>query len=321
MEQASPAARAAEGEEVLLDAYSRAVAGVATRVGPAVVHIQVKRSGRGRSEASGSGFFFTPDGFLLTNSHVVHGSRTLDVAFPDGRKAPGYLVGEDPHTDLAVVQVHEGGIVPAALGSSKSVQVGQVAVAIGSPYGFGWTVTAGVVSARGRSLRTQSGRLVDDVIQTDAALNPGSSGGPLVNSRGDVIGVNTAMILPAQGIAFAIAVDTVKIISGVLMHEGKVRRAYLGLGGQTVPVVRRLAVHHGLAGDNAVLVSSIERGGPAEKGGVREGDLIVGFAGQRVEGIDDLFRLLVAGRAETKAEIEFLRGTERLKRVVVPALG
>jgi S1-C subfamily serine protease len=320
MEQTGSVAMA-DGSEALLDSYSRAVAAVAARVGPAVVHIQVTRRERAREGGSGSGFFFTPDGFLLTNSHVVHGARGLEVAFPDGRKTPGYLVGEDPHTDLAVVRVHEGAVVPATLGTSRSVQVGQIAVAIGSPYGFGWTVTAGVVSARGRSLRTQSGRLVDDVIQTDAALNPGSSGGPLVDSRGDVIGVNTAMILPAQGIAFAIAVDTVKIISGILMHEGKVRRAYLGLGGQTVPIVRRLVVHHGLERDNAVLVSSIERGGPAEKGGIREGDLIVGFGGERVEGIDDLFRLLVAARAETKTEVELLRGTERLKRLVVPALG
>ena len=296
-------------EQVVLDAYSNAVASVAERVGPAVVRIEVTRTGRGGGRGSGSGFFFTPDGFLLTNSHVVHGNKTVEVGFPEGRKVPGYLVGEDPHTDLAVVRVHEADVVPAELGNSRTIRVGQLAVAIGNPYGFGWTVTAGVVSARGRSLRTETGRLIDDVIQTDAALNPGSSGGPLVDSKGAVIGVNTAMILPAQGICFAIAIDTARVIGSTLLHQGKVRRAYLGLSGQTVPLVRRLAVHHALDQAHAVLITSLELGGPADRAGLRDGDLVVGFRGQRVDGLDDLHRLLIAEHADKRADVTVLRGT------------
>jgi S1-C subfamily serine protease len=302
-------------DETLIDAYSRSVAGAAERVGPSVVKVEVERKG------GGSGVFFTPDGFLLTNSHVVHGASRLDVTTADGRKARGYLVGEDPHTDVAVVRVHEAELAAAPLGSSSNLRVGQIAVAIGNPYGFAWSVTAGVISALGRTLRTQTGRLVDNVIQTDAALNPGNSGGPLVDSKGEVIGVNTAMILPAQGICFAIGIDTAKVVAAQLMKDGRVRRAYLGLGGQTVPIVRRLVVHHGLAKPNGVLVTSLEHGGPADRGMIREGDIIVGFAGEAIAGIDDLHRLLDADRVGTPCEVEVLRGTVRVAHTVVPGDG
>jgi S1-C subfamily serine protease len=299
----------------LIDAYSHAVAGAAERVGPSVVKVEVERKG------GGSGVLFTPDGFLLTNSHVVHGASRIDVTTPDGRRARGYLVGEDPHTDLAVVRVHEVGLSAATLGSSSDVRVGQIAVAIGNPYGFAWTVTAGVVSALGRTLRTGTGRLVENVIQTDAALNPGNSGGPLVDSKGEVIGVNTAIILPAQGICFAIGIDTAKVVAGKLMKDGRIRRAHLGLGGQTVPIVRRLVVHHGLAKPNGVLVASLERGGPAERAGIKEGDIVVGFAGEAIAGIDDLHRLLDAERVGTRSEVDLLRGTARIACAVVPGDG
>src|SRR5580704_2022644 len=300
-------------DETLIDTYSRAVAGAAERVGPSVAKVEVERKG------GGSGVFFTPDGFLLTNSHVVHGASRIDVTTPDGRRARGYLVGEDPHTDLAVVRVHEVGLTAAPLGSSSVLRVGQVAVAIGNPYGFAWTVTAGVVSALGRTLRTSTGRLVENVVQTYAALNPGNSGGPLVDSKGEVIGVNTAMILPAQVICFAIGIDTAKVVAGELIHHGRVRRAYLGVGGQTVPIVRRLVVHHGLPEQNGVLVASLDPGGPAARGGVAEGDIVVGFGGEAISGIDDLHRLLAAERVGAECEVELLRGAARLARTVVPA--
>jgi len=304
-----------ETDETLIDAYSRAVADAAERIGPSVVKVEVERKG------GGSGVFFTPDGFLLTNSHVVHGASRISVTTPGGRRAPGYLVGEDPHTDLAVVRVHETDVTAAPLGSSSNLRVGQIAVAIGNPYGFAWSVTAGVVSALGRTLRTQTGRLVENVIQTDAALNPGNSGGPLVDSKGEVIGVNTAMILPAQGICFAIGIDTAKVVAASLMKDGRVRRAYLGLGGQTVPIVRRLVVHHGLPKPNGVLVASLERGGPADRAGIKEGDILVGFAGEAIAGIDDLHRLLDANRVGATCEVDLLRGTMRVKRAVVPGDG
>jgi S1-C subfamily serine protease len=307
-----------ESEEALLDAYSRAVAGAAERVGPSVVQVEVEAR---RGSGGGSGFFFTPDGFLLTNSHVVHDASRLSVTTPDGRKLRGYLVGEDPHTDLAVVRVHESDTAPAPLGSSSALRVGQLAVAIGNPYGFAWTVTAGVVSALGRTLRTGTGRLVENVVQTDAALNPGNSGGPLCDSKGEVVGVNTAMILPAQGICFAIGIDTAKVVAGELIHHGRVRRAYLGVGGQTVPIVRKLVVHYALPKPNGVLVASLERGGPADRAGIHEGDIVVGFGGEAISGIDDLHRLLAASRVGTRCDVDLLRGAARLGRTVVPTDG
>jgi S1-C subfamily serine protease len=318
----SPTDEVAARDAEAFDAYSRTVSSVAERVGPSVVRVEVGGRERGRGGArgggQGSGFLFTPDGFLLTNSHVVHGATNIEVALPDGHASRGYLVGEDPHTDLAVVRIYGAETAGAPLGASKRLRVGQLVVAIGNPYGFAWTVTAGVVSALGRTLRTQSGRLVEDVVQTDAALNPGNSGGPLVDSRGEVIGVNTAMILPAQGICFAIGIDTAKLVAATLIHEGRVRRAYLGLAGHTVPLLRRLVWHHKLDVEHGVLVASLQRGAPADKGGLREGDVIVGFAGESVSGIDDLHRMLVGDRVGKPVEVVALRGAQRVSVRVVP---
>ncbi len=309
------------GEGDLLDAYSRAVTGAAERISPAVVHIEVRQASRGRDAArgGGSGFVFTPDGFVLTNSHVVRSATRIDVSLPDGSRLQAAPVGDDPATDLAVVRIPATGLFPAPLGNSAAIRVGQLAIAIGSPFGFQYTVTAGVVSALGRSLRSATGRLMEDIIQTDAALNPGNSGGPLVDSRGEVIGVNTATILPAQGICFAIAVNTAKLVAGRLIREGRVRRAYLGLGGQTVPLLRRTVRFHGLPSERGVLVVSVEKGGPAEAGGVEEGDIIVGYAGHPVSGIDDLQRLLTEEQVGIASALSLLRGTEKRAVTVLPA--
>jgi S1-C subfamily serine protease len=312
-----------EDDADLLDAYSRAVASVADQVGPAVVKVDVEgrapaeRRGRGRNrgndsdQGSGSGFIFTHDGFILTNSHVVHGARRVDVTLSDGSKHRAHLVGDDPHTDLAVVSIAGRDLTVATLGESKPLRVGQLAVAIGNPYGFAWTVTAGVVSALGRSLRTLSGRLIDDVIQTDAALNPGNSGGPLVNSRAQVIGVNTAMILPAQGISFAIAVDIARFVASRLIRDGRIRRGYLGLAGQNVPIPRRLARHHQLAGDRGVLITQTIPYAPADQAGLKDGDIIVELGGRPVAAIDDLHRMLTDERVGTPLPIVVLRGVEQ----------
>jgi S1-C subfamily serine protease len=315
-------------EASALDAYSSIVTSVADQVSPSVVRLDVEgvrpagppSRGRESGTGSGSGFVFTPDGYVLTNSHVVSGARRITLTTLDGRRLPAQLVGDDPDTDLAVVRAFATDLPPVRLGDSSSLRVGQIAVAVGNPYGFNCTVTAGVVSALGRSLRTQNGRLIDDVVQTDAALNPGNSGGPLCDAEGRVIGVNTAMILPAQGICFAIAINTATFVVGALIHEGRVRRAYLGVAGQTVPLHRRVVRFHGLGIESAVFVASIEPGSPAERGGLRDGDLIVGFAGQATAGIDDLHRLLTEDRAGQLHPLEVMRGSERLTLTVEPAI-
>ena len=321
----------------LLDAYSRAVVDAAERVGPAVVKIEVRqavsrgrrgggRDGRGAGErpGQGSGFVFTPDGFVLTNSHVVHEATRMEVVIADGRRLAATLVGEDPETDLAVLRVSAGGgagdgpFPVAPLGDSEALRVGQLVIAIGNPLGFHSSVTAGVVSALGRSLRSVTGRLIDDVIQTDAALNPGNSGGPLANSRGEVVGVNTAVILPAQGICFAVGINSAKFVAGQLISHGKIRRARLGVAGQNVPLLRLAVRAHGLDSRGGILVTGVDAGSPAGAAGVREGDIIVGFAGRPVSGIDDLHRLLAAEMIGATTTVTVIRGAEKLDLEVVP---
>ena len=253
-------------EAELLDAYSEAVAGAAEKVGPSVVNIEVrgKRGANDTAQGAGSGFVFTPDGFILTNSHVVHNASEVSVLLHDGRRVAAQITGSDPDGDLAVVRVSAGDLSPAHLGESRSLRVGQIAIAVGSPYGFQRTVTAGVISAVGRSLRSVTGRLIDNVIQTDAALNPGNSGGPLVDSRGRVIGVNTATILPAQGLCFAIAIDTAKFVAARLIRDGKIERGYIGIAGANSPLPRRLARFHHVAGETCVVAMSVEPGSPEQ---------------------------------------------------------
>jgi S1-C subfamily serine protease len=312
-------ASAPDGE--LLDAYSEAVAGAAERVSPSVVNVEIlRREGADeRPAGTGSGFVFTPDGFVLTNSHVVARANRISVTLLDGRRADGTVVGSDPDSDLAVVRISMSGLVPVTFGDSGKVRVGQVAIAIGSPYGFQCTVTAGVVSALGRSLRSQSGRLIDNVIQTDAALNPGNSGGPLVNSRGEVIGVNTAVILPAQGICFAIAINTAKYVAARLIRDGRIVRAYLGVAGMTAPVHRRVVRFYRLAATNGVMVASVEPGSPAEKAGVKPRDIIVAYGDSPVESVDDLHKLLSEERIGAKAELTVIRGTQQIRLEVLPS--
>ena len=310
-------------DDELLDSYSKTVSRVVERVGPAVVNIRAQKTSRqnqrgAESGGSGSGFVIAPDGFILTNSHVVHGAERLEVTLADGQVYPASLVGEDPETDLAVLRINASQLAHARLGDSKSIRVGQIAVAIGSPYGFQQTVTAGVVSALGRSMRSQSGRLIDNVIQTDAALNPGNSGGPLVNSRGEIIGVNTAIILPAQGICFAIASNIAEFVAAWLIKEGRIRRSWIGVVGQNVPIHRRVVVFHRLAADQGVLVAGIESGSPASRAGLREGDVIVAFGSQPVSGIDELHRHLVARVIGIPSLVTVIRHTEKLDLIVTP---
>jgi S1-C subfamily serine protease len=299
-------------DDALLDAYSRAVVAVAERVSPSVVRIEARPRG------SGSGFVFTPDGFILTNSHVVHGATAVEVGWPDGRRAEARLVGDDPETDLAVIRTDDASGAAVTLGDSARVRVGQLAVAIGNPYGLHCTVTAGVVSALGRSLRARTGRLIDDVLQTDAALNPGNSGGPLCAASGDVIGVNTAVILPAQGLCFAIAVNTARFVAGRLIRDGRIRRARLGVEGQTTPVDAALARRLGLAVRSGVLAVTIEPDSPAARAGLAAGDLIVGFDDQPVPGIDALHKLLTEARVGARVPLAVVRRGEPRVLAVVP---
>lgn len=323
--QGKVAAGAVPDDSLLLDAYSRAVIGAVEKVSPSVVNIEVHQSMRSGRRAEpqerrggGSGFIFTPDGLILTNSHVVHDASRVELTVADGRRFPARTIGDDPATDLAIVQIDGTGLVAAALGDSQALRVGQLVMAIGSPYGFQSTVTAGVVSALGRSLRSYSGRLIEDVIQTDASLNPGNSGGPLVASDGHVVGVNTATILPAQGICFAIGINTAKFVASRLLRDGRIRRSYIGVSAQTAPVHRRLVRYYDLPKETGVIVLSTEPSSPAQRAGLREGDVIVALDGQPVAGVDDLHRVLSDVRAGADSELVVLRGTERLKVRIVP---
>jgi S1-C subfamily serine protease len=312
----------------LLDAYSQAVISAAEKVSPAVVSIAVHKAVRNgptpsshhfpELKGNGSGFLFTPDGFILTNSHVVHGAGKLEVALTDGRRFQAELVGDDPETDLAVIRIAGANLVAARLGHSPALRVGQLVIALGNPYGFQCTVTAGVVSALGRSLRSQSGRLIDNLIQTDAALNPGNSGGPLVTSRGEVIGVNTAVILPAQGICFAIAMSTAQFVAGRLIKDGKVRRSYIGIGGQNVTLPRRLVRFHNLSVESGVLVVSLEPNSPAQRAGVHEGDVVVGYGNHVIASIDDLQRLMTEEQVGVRSGLTLLRRAEKMEVPIVP---
>jgi S1-C subfamily serine protease len=319
-EAAPVAAAGAPGDGELLDAYSRSIVAVVERVGPAVGFVSVRKSGGGRRDAAGtgSGFAFTPDGYLLTNSHVVHGASRIRVAFADGAEYDADLVGEDPETDLAVIRVGASGLPAVALGRSSALRPGQIAVAIGNPLGFQNTVTAGVISALGRSLRAGSGRLMDDIIQTDAALNPGNSGGPLCNSAGEAIGVNTAMIPGAQALCFAVGIDTARWVVAQLFAHGRVRRAFVGIAGATQPIDRRIQRAFDLQQATGVRVLDVQRGSPARIGGVEEGDLIVGLDGQPVTGIDALQRLLDASRIGSLCVLRVVRHGRLLHLPLTP---
>jgi S1-C subfamily serine protease len=328
------AARVSPDDRELLDAYSRTVTSVAEQVSASVVKIEVqgppppppdpkarrRAPGGEPGMGSGSGFVVTPDGYVLTNSHVVSGARRITVVLAGGERAAASLVGDDPATDLAVVRIDGSHLPTLSFAPSSDLRVGQIAIAVGNPYGFDCTVTAGVVSALGRSLRTKSGHLVDDVIQTDAALNPGNSGGPLVDARGRVIGVNTAMIMPAQGICFAIASNTASFVMGKLIHEGRIRRAYLGVAGQSVPLHRRVVRFHGLPRESGVFVVSTEPGSPAARAGLRDGDLIVAYGDRPIAGIDDLHRLLTEEQAGKGASLTIIRDLKKQVLAVEPTL-
>ena len=297
-------------DDELLDAYSTAVVHAVESIAPAVVRVERGRGG-------GSGVIFTPDGFVLTNTHVVHGANQFTVTLSDGRETRGDLVGDDPHTDLAVLRIDASSLPWAGLGDSRRVRVGQIAIAIGNPFGFHHSATAGIVSGVGRSLRAGSGRLMDDIIQTDAALNPGNSGGPLVTSRAEVIGVNTATILPAQGLCFAVASNTARFVAGRLMSDGRVRRSYVGVGGQNVSVPRRPGAPH-VTPSTGVLVLSVESGSPASHAGLAQGDIIIAFGDTPITGVDDLHRVLTAERIGAPSGLTILRRGVRQQVTVVP---
>ena len=276
------------------------------------------RGPRGPVGGSGSGFLFTPDGLILTNSHVVHGSTTLEVTVQDGRHLSASLVGDDPDTDLAVIRVLGTDFPIASFGNSSALQPGQLAVAVGNPFGFQASVTAGVVSALGRSLRSRSGRLMDDIIQTDAALNPGNSGGPLGNARGEVVGVNTAVILPAQGLCFAIPANTAHWVASRLIQHGRIRRSWLGVGGQSAKLHRRVVLEHQLAAPGGFLVLSIEPNSPARLAGLEEGDIVIALDSHTITGVDDLHRLLTEHAIGEPGRLTLLRRGRRMEIEVVP---
>jgi S1-C subfamily serine protease len=308
-------------EDAIFDSYSSAVIKAVEAVSPAVVNINVLIGGNAKSPqrgGSGSGFIFTPDGFILTNSHVVNKAKRIEVILSDGSRMNADLIGDDPDTDLAVVRIDSPRISPVKIGDSGKIKIGQLVIAIGNPYGFQASVTAGVVSALGRSLRANTGRLIDNVIQTDAALNPGNSGGPLVNSKGEVIGVNTATILPAQNICFATAINTAKFIAAKLIMNGKIKRSYIGVAGQDAPIHRRIVYHYNLPSNKSIMVISIEKDCPAEKAGVLVGDRIISFDSTSISGIDDLHKLLTESQLGVRKNIRVLRGTEIIDLQIIP---
>ncbi|AQG78610.1 S1C family serine protease [Spirosoma montaniterrae] len=331
--------RAGESDATLLDAYSNTVVNVAKKVSSSVVQIKVNRTvskrsqpanspqrrpGQGGNEGgTGSGFVISTDGYIVTNNHVVAGASQIDVALPDRNDGPGHsfeaaLIGRDPATDIAVLKIYADGLKAIRFANSKDVQVGQIAIAIGNPYGFQYSLTAGVVSALGRTLRSESGRLIDDVIQTDAALNPGNSGGPLVNSSGDVIGVNTAVILPAQGICFAVSSNLAALVAGKLIMEGRVRRGYLGIAGQLINLTERIRQYNQLSVKTGIMVASVEPDGVAGNGELRQGDIIVGFNGQPVATVDDLHRLLTDEIIGRRVQLTILRDNRQQGIMVTP---
>lgn len=318
------AAAAIATDSELLDAYSRTVVGVVARVAPSVVNVEVRHNVPGRPKpvraGAGSGFIFTPDGFALTNSHVVAGAASIDVKLHDGRTYAAQLVGDDPDTDLAVLRVAANGLVAAELGDSSAIQVGQIAIAIGNPLGFSETVTAGVISAQGRSFRSRYGRLIDGILQTDAALNPGNSGGPLVNSRGQVVGVNTAVIAAAQGICFAIPINTARFVAAYLIRDGRITRGYLGVSGQDVSLHRRVIRFFDLPNTGGVFVIGVEPDSPAQVAGVIDGDVILAVDHQVIQGVDDLHRLLTGQRIGTPLPMKVLRGNELVELTVTPTV-
>jgi len=312
----SPAASDDRNDAALLDSYSHAVTSVVDRIGPAVVRVEPQISGR--AAGMGSGVIISPDGLLLTNSHVMQGAREAQLTGSDGRTIAARVIGDDPDTDLALLRAHADRLPFATLGDSKRLKRGQIAIAIGNPLGFESTVTAGVVSALGRSLRAKSGRLIDDVIQTDAALNPGNSGGPLVASTGEVIGINTAVIMGAQGICFAVASNTASFVVSELIRHGRVRRASIGIAGQTVPVPRRVSYAAGLAGTFGVVIAAVEPGSPAEEARLEQGDVILSLDGEPVGGVDDLVRLLNGERIGRVVELVLLKKGEMHAVAITP---
>jgi S1-C subfamily serine protease len=313
-------------DEDLLDAYSRAVISAVEKVSPSVVNIVAQPDGsgglrrrfRGQGVWTGSGFIFTPDGFILTNSHVVHSTKSIGVTLQDGSQFQARVAGDDPHTDLAVLQIAGAGLPYAPFGDSNSLRVGQLVVAIGNPYGLQCTITSGVVSGRGRSLRAGSGRLIEDIIQTDAALNPGNSGGPLVTSRGEVIGVNTAMVMPAQGLCFAIPSKIAAFVASRLVRDGKIRRSYIGVVGQNAPIPRKAALSLGIGRETGVLVVSVEDRSPAKASGLTGGDIILEIDGRAITSVDDLHRILTEEKINISSVLSVLRRAEKIQITIVP---
>lgn len=314
-------------DDKLLDEYSKTVISISERVSPSVVNVNthnksdIKKSYPKlpyEAQAKGSGFLFTPDGFILTNSHVIHNTDEIKVTLSDGRSFLAQIIGDDPDTDLAVIRITGSDLVHARLGNSKLLKVGQLVVAIGTPYNFQCTVTAGVISALGRTLRTNSGRLIDDIIQTDAALNPGNSGGPLVNSHGNIIGVNTAIIQSAQGLCFAIPINITKYIAAKLIKDGKIRRGYLGISCQNISMHRQIIRYYDLPSDYGVLITRVEKNSPAHKSCLMEGDILINFDEKPIINVDDLHKQLTDERIHCDSKITIIRNTKRLTINIIP---